>query len=453
MRAQTDTVMITPRGHFYYEHFLPYSAYTAVIHSGGEPYVYAASRELGMVTFDISDADAPVPVDTIPQSAFNGLTPNNVSQHEGHLYVAVGGYNLVSQSAGLAILSLADPAHPSIMDQWDSTAFDQGAAIAISDGAYAYLGAMDAGVVILDVSDKSDIRFVSSILPDPNYPETPDLFSVPNARGMELYGEDTLMVAYDAGGLRMLDISDKEMPIEIGKYADTGIEAIAQSAYNNIAIKEHYAYVPVDMCGLLTIDIADAEMSTTTWFNPWDCDTTNWVGRPGHTNEVRIAGEDLLFVSGGDSELLVFDISTASNPVLKGVYGIAGDSLVAWGLDVEGDLISLALIDNSWVGFPYFSDKGGIQLLSFEQMLTVSNDSWDIQSVQVYPNPVADYFYLAGLQSGAQTLHILDITGKPVYTGNTDGAINVSGLPGGIYCFYLTNATGVVTGSGNFLKK
>lgn len=61
------------------------------------------------------------------------------------------------------------------------------------------------------------------------------------------------MVANDAGGLRMIDISDKENPVEIGKYVNMGIEDIAQSAYNNIVIVDHYAYIAVDMCGLMLL--------------------------------------------------------------------------------------------------------------------------------------------------------------------------------------------------------
>ncbi|HMX03215.1 MAG TPA: T9SS type A sorting domain-containing protein [Chitinophagales bacterium] len=446
MHAQIDTVTLTEDGHFYFENFLPYSAYSSLMNRNGEPYLYAACRELGMVTFDISDPDFPVPVDTIPTTALNNLIPNNISQTGDYLYVATGGFNLIPQKAGLAIMNLADAAHPVITDKWDSVAYNQGAAIAISDGNYAYLGGMDDGLIILDVSNKSNITFKSSILPDPNYPEVPDLFSVPNVRGLALYGADTLMVAYDAGGLRMLDVSNKSAPIEIGKYADPDIENIAQSAYNNIAIKQHYAYIPVDMCGLLVVDIADSDMSTVAWFNPWDCDSTNWNGRPGHTNEVRInEDEDLLFVSGGDSELLIFDISNPATPTLKATYGVPFDSIVAWSLDVFGNQISLALVDNSFVGFPYYSDVGGIQLLQYEAIHTI-----DIQSLykefKVYPNPSTGVIVIDDIPSGS-AMRIMNLQGvicEPEINGNV---IDCSSLASGIYILQLHDIQGRLIGS------
>ena len=176
--AQIDTLEFYYLSDYYFENVLPYSAYTASFNKNNPNYVYAACRELGVVTFDVSDQTNPVPVDTISVFAFNDFKPTNLSQFENYLMVSSGGYDGFTQNAGLTILDISLPDHPVIQDLWDSTTFNQGAAIAISDGAYAYVGAMDKGVIILDVTDKTLIKYVSSILPDPNFPEVPGFFSM-----------------------------------------------------------------------------------------------------------------------------------------------------------------------------------------------------------------------------------------------------------------------------------
>ena len=440
--AQLDTVVFTEEGAFLFDYVLPYSAYSSWMHRDGEPVLYAACRELGLVTFSIADISAPYPTDTIPIAAFHNLNPTNVSQFEDYLFVSLGGYNLFSQRAGLAILELSDPEHPVVVDVWDSIAFNQGAAIAISDGHYAYIGAMDAGVIILDVSDKSDIQFVSSILPDPNFPEIPDLFSVPNARGLGLYGADTLMVTYDAGGLRMIDIVDRYAPVEIGKFADTEIESIAQSAYNNIVIRDHYAYVPVDMCGLLVIDISSSDMHTVTWLNPWDCDTTNWAGRPGHTNEVRFStgdafNPDLLFLSAADIEVIAYSIADPAHPVEVGSFGVPGDSAASWSMDVMNNLVSVALVDNQIVGVPYYSDLGGIRLLSFEASYLNIETTMPTSAISVFPNPASQELHIVRNASGSGVLQLYDIRGKLIdIIPATTETVDINWLPAGLYYLF-----------------
>lgn len=446
--AQIDTVLIEPQGHFYYSNILPYSAYCAEFNKQGEPYLYAAGRELGLVTFDISDPDAPVPVDTISTAAFNGLIPNNIRQFDHYLLTALGRYSGFVQRAGLAILDVEDPAHPVMLDQWDSAAFTQGAAIAITDGEYVYLGGMDEGLIILDIQDPADIQFVSNILPDPNYPELPDIFSYPNARGLWLLSQDTLLIANDAGGLRMINISNKSAPVEIGKYADPDIEAVAQSAYNNIAVYEHYAYVTVDWCGLIVIDVSSADMTTVDWINPWNCMPANWDGADGHTNDIRISN-DLLFVSGADSEVLVYALNDPAHPELKGKYGFADDSVAAWGLDMYGDQIAVALINNIILQSPYYSDIGGIQLLQWEK-LPADIIAEQPLSLLIYPTLVQHELHIPESEHGV--VYITNINGQTVQFTSYDSTIDCTDLRSGMYCVTMQRADGSYAGAARFIK-
>lgn len=391
--SQTDTIIIEPAGEF--EYSWTYSAYTSVFDKQGEPYVYTASMELGLVVFDISDIQNPLPVDTILPAQLNNLKLTNISQFNNYLFGSLGSFQGLTQNAGLVIFNVGDPQNVIIEDQWDSTAFTEGSAIAITDGQFAYLGAMSEGLIILNVSDVNHISYVSDILPDPNFPEIPGPFSIPNARGMALKNADTLILCYDAGGLRMIDVSDKFNPAEIGMYANASIESTAQSAYNNVVLIDNYAYVPVDYCGLDVVDISSPTMTNVNWINPWGCTTTNWDGCEGHTNQLVNVGDSLLFVSGGDSEILVYDISDKANPVLKGEHINILDMEVTWGIDVKQNLIATAMVDNP-IGVPYDSDWGGIQLFEWNQSY-LNQNTYQQNEISIFPIPSDDVVTLAGL--------------------------------------------------------
>jgi hypothetical protein len=144
-----------------------------------------------------------------------------------------------------------------------------GSASVLVDGDYAYLGAMDEGVFIFEFSDVRDIHLLGTIQPDVDFPKPdPNRIQHPNARGMAIHGE-TLLVAYDAGGLRVVDVSDKKRPREIGRYINTRMLG-KQQAYNNVVLEWPTAYVALDYCGLEVLDVRDpTAIRQVGWWNPW----------------------------------------------------------------------------------------------------------------------------------------------------------------------------------------
>ncbi|MCB9192997.1 MAG: hypothetical protein H6597_00570 [Flavobacteriales bacterium] len=61
-----DTVLFTPLGAFQFPYSvgtISQSAYSCKLDRMGRPYAYVCCRELGLVTFDISDPLMPVPTD------------------------------------------------------------------------------------------------------------------------------------------------------------------------------------------------------------------------------------------------------------------------------------------------------------------------------------------------------------------------------------------------------
>lgn len=61
-KSINDTVIFNTLGNFNFN--FTYSGYTPLIDRLGRPYVYLAAKELGLVTFDVSNTMNPFPVDS-----------------------------------------------------------------------------------------------------------------------------------------------------------------------------------------------------------------------------------------------------------------------------------------------------------------------------------------------------------------------------------------------------
>jgi len=233
------------------------------------------------------------------------------------------------------------------MSLWTSASTLKGSAVVLVSGRYAYLGAMRGGVFIFDVSNPRAIVPVSSILPDVNFPRpNPNSVQHPNARGLTIKG-NLLFVAYDSGGVRVIDVADKAKPREIARYINEAART-KQQAYNNIVIDGRLAYVAVDCCGLEILDIGNPQaIRHIGWWNPWRCETlsNNWFNSPGHTNQLAFdANRQLVFLSAGDSELLVVDVKKPARPELAAHFGGPKNGRGTWGTAVTDRNVFLTYI-------------------------------------------------------------------------------------------------------------
>ena len=456
--SQNDTVIFSQLGHYY---FTPasnyYSCYTPLIDRLNRPYVYAASKEAGLVTFDISNTLNPFPAHTETVAMLNNLRPTGVVQDSIYLLVSLGDFES-GQTSGLAIYDISAPTSPVLLDLWDSTYFDKGAAQVIFQGNYAFLAAMDSGVVILDIANKSDIRYVSKILPDPT------LFAhayTYHSRGLFI-SHDTLLVADDNGGLRVIDVADKQFPAEMGAFNSPAINAGAFTFYNRIYRKGNNAFCTVDYCGLEVVDVSTpSSMSEVAWINPYNCSGSgSWFNSHGHTNEITpTMNPDVLIASGGDEEVVAFDATNPAQPRRMGYYGLYHDSIVGWGVDEYNGLVASALIHNIF-NWPYVSTQGGLQLLSWN--LILGNDEQQIKTgnLNLYPNPANDFctVELPASTDEMLTVQIVDVMGRVVKTENADPKINarnyaldLSGMSSGIYTIRVTGEN--VAYSARLVKK
>lgn len=435
LRAQSEQLQLSPAGSFAYSRF--YSAYAALFDRRGMPYLYSAAKELGLVVFNVSNPSQPIPVDTLRGAALHQLDVTNLVQRGHLLYLALGGIQGISQAAGLAIVDIQNPEKPSVLGFWSSPDFKQGCAIVRVEGDHAYLGVMEEGLLVLNVANPTDIQWVSRFKPDPNWPGA--VITPPNARGLEVR-DNIAYLCYDAGGLRVIDLGNKQQPVEIGRYANPALLAKAAPAYNNIRLAGDYAFLAVDYCGLEVLDIGQAaNPKSIAWLNPWNCNGASWFGSAGHLNELVLAAHDsLLFASGGDSELLVFDVSQPTLPRAVGSYAMPGDSTAAWGIDVWGNLVALSCINNSALPFfqPFYADFGGLQLLYWQK--TSGLPPLDhAEKLRVSPNPTLGPIRIEIPENiDFQTIEIFNSHGiilKTVPWSGGETAFDLGGLPEGLY--------------------
>ena len=104
-------------------------------------------------------------------------------------------------------------------------------------------------VLIFDVRNARDIKKVAEILPEVDFPrKSPNKIQHPNARGLAIKGPH-FYVAFDAGGLRVINIANPLKPQEIGRYVNRGMKE-KQQAYNNLVFDGTTAFVATDYAGM-----------------------------------------------------------------------------------------------------------------------------------------------------------------------------------------------------------
>lgn len=329
----------------------------------GQPYLYIAAKEGGLKIY--TDGTTPQLVKTVPVSSLNALHVMNISQEGNYLYLALGNhFGTAQQNPGFAILDVSSPLNPVIKKVWSNTGLTGGTGIVETEGNFAYLGAMGNGLMIFNISDKSNPVLESVFKPSIYYPDNnPDPAKF-NVRGMTVKN-DVVYLCFDAGGLRIINVSDKQHPRETGRFANPVMNGKPR-AYNNIVADGSTAYVAVDYCGLEVLNISDTSAITLKgWWNPWNCETNpfNWFSSNGHANEIVFdAARKLLFISSGKSDLQVADVSDPAHPKFKYEFGGINNNIGTWGVSVYNREIYLTYICSV---IPFSSNWTGLKVLTY----------------------------------------------------------------------------------------
>lgn len=423
----------------------------------GRPYCYVAAKEGGLRVFNVQNITAPVSVKTITVDDLSGEEAMNVWQEGQYLYLALGNFFNANdpRRPGLAVVDVSDPAKAFVTDTWLADKADRGSSFVTLSGGYAYLGAMSQGLFILNVAAPGDVQFVSQYIPDIHFPlPNPGAVALPNARGLAVRG-NTVFLCYDAGGLRVLDVSDKKHPQETHRYINTAALG-KQQAYNNIVLHGDTAYVAVDFCGLEILDIAKpTDIAQLGWWNPWACTSAsnNWLNSPGHSNQIQLdTSRRFVFLSTGRSELNVVDVSRPAQPRQAGVYGDPTDNYFTWGVALSGERAYLTYISSL---FPFFSIWSGVRILEWKSATSTQAEAAEGSVIpRLWPNPFGSSFQvdLELGQPGEVAAEVFDAQGRLVdakamqhFALGPQRMTWELDVPPGVYILRLATARGAVT--------
>lgn len=416
-------------------------AMTMVHDALGRPYLYIANKEAGLKVYNISNPVSPRFVATVSTAEFDSLDVMNLFQSGHYLYLAIGNHFTNPEPGGMAVIDVSDPESPGVKDFFVVPAAGSGAGSVRVQGDIAYLGAMQSGLVLLDVSEKINIRFISQYLPDIDFPAPKPNANLYNARGLEVKG-DLVYLCYDAGGLRIINCKNKLSPVETGRYANPALYKPFNlpRAYNNLILDSPYVYVAVDYCGMEVLNITDtAHIKLEGWWNPYNCPANNWFTSPVHANEIQYDKTNkLLFLSTGRSDAAALDVSIPSTPQFCKQYGENSDAMATWGIGLYQNEIYLSYICT--LGIPFFSNWTGIQIIHYTPVITPTAETGDDTGVKIYPNPARDLLIVEWPKNGdfIKELLLYNGLGQKVYSKKTAGTdhfvrLDISSLVPGIY--------------------
>jgi len=352
----------------------------------GRPYLYVANKEAGLTIYDISSIAAPSLVATVPINLYDSLHVMNLSQSGNYLYLAIGNHFNNTQPSGIAIVDVTNPLAPTVTNFWTLPSSTGGSGIVKVEGNYAYLGAMMNGLVILDISNKTNIQFVSQFKPDINWPVNNPNANLYNARGM-VVKNSIVYLCFDAGGLRIIDYTNKSAPRETGHWCNPAMYSPLNhpKAYNNIVLDDTLAYIAVDYAGMEVVNISDtSNIALVGWWNPYNAPSNNWFTSPVHANEIHYDSIcKHIFLSTGKSDMHVIDVTNPASPDSCNFYGGVSNNIGTWGVGLYQNQIYLSY---ACATFPFSSNWTGVKILTYTPCATgVTEQSED--GITVFPSP------------------------------------------------------------------
>jgi hypothetical protein len=433
----------------------PDQAMTAHHDINGKDFLYVASKEAGLRIYNLSDT-TPSLVKTIPISSIDNLHVMSVSQSGNYLYLSLGDFFSSKQNTGVAIVDVTNPTTATLTDFWKNEPATQGTGMVQVEGNYAYAAGMGNGLFILDISDKSDIKFVSQFVPDISYPnpKSPDPLKY-NARGLAVRN-DVVYLSYDAGGIRIINVSNKAKPLETGRYSNPVLNDRPR-AYNNLVLNDTLLYVAIDYCGMEVLSVKDtAKIRQVSWWNPWKCETpaNNWFNSPGHTNEIAYDKDcKVVFMSSGKSEMHAVSVADPAKPDSCASFGNTTNSQGTWGLGLYKNKVYTAYIFVP-LGIPFFSNWSGIKEIIWDNKCTnrTEGNLKVKKGFDLYPNPVLEGKVKLNTGEVANiVVEVYDYLGRKVYhesfeTLSPGQKLDIGYLENGNYQVVLKAADRVETG-------
>ncbi len=420
---------------------------TALHDQLGRDYLYAATSGGGLTIIDVSNPTVMEIETVINASEFEGLNVNSITQEGNYLYLALGNIFGDERPSGLGIVNIENPLAPTVEDVWFSSENGGGAFVGVQ-GNHAYLCGLSNGIYVLNISDKSAIDSISQYIPPTDWPAETELNKI-NARNIVLE-EGVAYLAYDAGGVRVLDITNPSALTEIGRYSNPAMNGLPR-AYNNIVKKDNLLYVAVDYAGVEILNVANVDdIILEGWWNPNGlplatpfASAARWFNSPWHANELDVVEEcGMLFFSGGRTEITGLDISNPADPQLCGMFGDSTDNIAAWGMSMYEDRIYAGLICTP-LPIPFSGTWSGVKSLVYNSdcPLGIADEQPKQIDVNVYPNPAHEsiQIQLPNEQNQLKNVSVYDLSGKVVLNDSSGkNTLQLQSINPGIYIVKMT---------------
>ena len=399
------------------------------------PYLYIANKEGGLKIYNISNIEKPYIVDSIKTTTFESLDVMNLHQDGNFLYLALGNSFSSNQKSGMAIIDITSPENISLLDYYIVPNSTSGGGVIKTEGNYAYLGAMQNRLQILDISDKKDIKFISQFLPSISFPPVanPDKAKY-NARGMDVKN-GIVYLCYDAGGIRIINCTDKLHPRQTGKWCNPAMYTPLDhpKAYNNVVLRDSLLYVTVDYCGVEVINIKDTHnIKLQSWWNPYHCPNNNWFTSPSHTNELVIDTlAKRLFMSTGKSDMIVLDISNPNQLDSCNYFGGASNNIGTWGINRYKNQVYLSYICT--FGIPFVSNWSGVKIVTYQENTNLL-DEVNSAPFTIFPNPSDGKINVTFDPTKENTITVFSLLGERIHEERYhQESIDLRFLRNGIY--------------------
>jgi len=412
-----------------------------------KPYLYVAAKAQGLQIYNISSLSAPVFASSVAVSALNNLDVNNITQVGNYLYLAIGDiFNKTAANSGLAIVNVSNPNSPTVTSVYSFSATSGAGCVAV-EGNYAFLAAMQNGILVFDVSNKSNIVFVSQLIPNVNFPKvgpSPSELDKINSRSL-VVKNNIIYLCDDAGGLRIINATNKSNLKETGRYSNPAL-LTRPRAYNNLVLNDSLVYIACDYAGMEVLKIKDtANITQVGWWNPWKAHlaSNTWFNSPGHTNEIEFdVNCKMVFMSAGKSDIMAVSVVNPALPDSCSMYGTKTDTLGTWGLGRYQNQIYACYISTWPLYIPFNSQWSGVKILTYNNACGTGVEEYvNDKTISVYPNPASSEIniYLENLNG---YLELFDLTGRKIMSialSKGKNKLNTANLNTGIY-FYKINS-------------
>jgi len=269
-------------------------------------------------------------------------------------YAIVSGGGMKSDEGFLAVF---DVSSPSGIRQEGYLSLSHGCIGLELYGNYAYVSGLDAGLFIVDISDKSKPTLVNTLKfarydnPKPLVKllsKLRDKTKFPFKMGRTWWTEvkGNILYANDENvGLHILDVTDPRNPKELSTFIAErmpGSRNLSEDAFNDVCVVGDTGYFAVDNGGMLVLDVKDkSNPSLISHYDPWK--GYKWKESPGHMVQVTVLN-DTAYVTAGSQGLYLLDVKNPANPTLKEKYPVREDIGASWALCLKDNFLVVTYI-------------------------------------------------------------------------------------------------------------